>query len=226
MSESRPQRDDDADPHGRQKALTAGPFPEKADATIILVHGRGASAESILPLYDELDIKTFSVIAPQAAEQTWYPHSFLAPIEANQPYLNSALRRIDSIMWDLSHRGIISERIALMGFSQGACLILEYVARHPRRYGAVIGLSGGLIGPPETPRNYLGSLTGVRVFLGASDPDEHVPFARVIETEAALSHMGAEVELRRYPGLPHSINQDEIDGCRDLLRGMMVSRNG
>jgi len=211
------------DPHARQLVLTAGPVPEKADGTILLVHGRGASAESILSLYDEFGAEGFAAIAPQAAGGTWYPHSFLAPLDANQPYLDSALGRLDSLVDDLLARDISSERIILLGFSQGACLASEFVARHPRRYGALIGLTGGLIGPPGTPRNYPGSLAGTPVFLGTSDPDPHVPFERVEETEAVFKRMGAAVELRRYPGMPHTINDDELDVCRKLLQNVIAS---
>jgi predicted esterase len=212
-----PPQHGDLDPHARQPVLTAGPAPEKADATIILVHGRGASARDILSLYSELDVENLAAIAPQAAGNTWYPYSFLSPLEANQPYLDSALGRIDLLVNDLLGRGIPTNRIALLGFSQGACLTSEYAARHPRRYGAVMGLTGGLIGPPGTPRNYPGSLAGTPVFLGTSDPDPHVPFERVEETEVVLSRMGAKVELRRYPGMPHTINEDELEACRELL---------
>jgi len=208
------------DPHAQQPVLKAGPPPEKADGTILLMHGRGASAESILSLYDDLGAEEFAAMAPQAAGGTWYPHSFLAPLDANQPYLDSALRRLESLVADLLARGISSERIILLGFSQGACLTSEFVARHPRRYGAVIGLTGGLIGPPGTPRDYPGSLAGTPVFLGTSDPDPHVPFERVKETEAVFKLMGAKVELRRYPGMPHTINDDELDVCRELVRGV------
>jgi predicted esterase len=214
----------ESDPHANQPVLTAGPKPEQADATIVLLHGRGGSAENILSLYDELGIKNLAALAPQAAGHTWYPHSFLAPLDDNQPYLDSALARIESLVADLLDRGIPGERIALLGFSQGACLTLEFVARHARRYGAVMGLTGGLIGPPGTPRNYKGSLAGTPVFLGTSDPDPHVPFERVKETETVLSRMGATVELRRYPGLPHTINDDELAACRKLLQRVATPR--
>src|SRR4029077_6852155 len=131
---------------------------------------------------------------------------------------------LGSIVADLLARGIPSERIALLGFSQGACLTLEFAARVPRRYGAVMGLTGGLIGPPGTPRDYPGSLGGTPVFLGTSDPDPHVPFARVRETEEVLTRMGAEVELRRYPGMPHTINKDELSACRALLQSVVSTK--
>jgi predicted esterase len=211
------------DPHAGQPVLTAGPTPERADATILLVHGRGADAEGMLSLYSELGVEKLAAIAPQAAGSTWYPYSFLAPLDKNQPYLDSALNRVDSLVADLLARGILSERIILLGFSQGACLTSEFVARHSRRYGAVMALTGGLIGPPGTPRNYQGSLAGTPVFLGTSDPDPHVPFERVKETEAVLSRMGAKVELRRYPGMPHTINDDELDACRKLLKRVVAA---
>ena len=208
----------DDDPHAGQPVLTFGPAAEQADATLVLVHGRGATARSILPLYDELGLENVAAIAPQAAANTWYPNSFLTPIESNQPWLNSALQRLETIVSDLLRRGVPGDRIALLGFSQGACLTTEFAARHPRRYGAIIGLTGGLIGPPGTPRNYPGSLEGKPVFLGSSDPDPHVPFERVLETRDVLTRMGATVDVRRYPGMGHTINEDEIEACRALLR--------
>jgi len=209
------------DPHADQPVISAGANPRDAAGTLVLIHGRGASAESILSLHKVLAIENLAALAPQASEHTWYPNSFLAPIPSNQPYLDSALNRIDSIINELLALSIPSERIALLGFSQGACLTSEYVARHPRRYGAVMGLTGGLIGPPGTPRDYAGSLGGTPVFLGASDPDPHVPFDRVRETEAVFVRMGAKVEVHRYPGMPHTINQDEMDACRTLLEAMI-----
>jgi predicted esterase len=205
------------DPHANHPLLREGPAPEEAGAALILLHGRGAGAESILALHRDLRLPRVAALAPQAAGNSWYPHSFLAPIPANQPYLDSALRRVESIVTDLLARGVASDRIALLGFSQGACLACEFVARHPRRYGAVIALTGGLIGPPGTPRRYSGSLDGTPVFLGTSDPDPHVPPERVGETESVLSAMGAVVELRVYPGMAHTINADELDAARTLV---------
>jgi predicted esterase len=211
------------DPHAGQPVLAAGPPPETATATLVLLHGRGATAASMMGLYEELRIADLAAVAPQAAGHTWYPHSFLAPTESNQPYLDSALRRIESVVADLVSRGVASERIAILGFSQGACLTSEFLACHPRRYGAAMVLTGGLIGPAGTPRDYPGSLAGTPVFLGASDPDPHVPIERVRETEAVLTRMGAKVELRRYPGMAHTINEEELDACRALLRAMIVA---
>jgi predicted esterase len=214
-----------SDPHAGQPVLTAGPVPGEADAVLLLLHGRGATADSILSLHAELELPTVAAIAPQAAAASWYPHSFLAPLAANQPWLDSALRRLEALLAGLVARGMPAGRLALLGFSQGACLTLEFIARHPRRYGAVMGLTGGLIGPPGTARDYPGSLAGTPVFLGTSDPDPHVPFERVQETAAVLQRMGAGVELRRYPGMPHTVNKNELATCRSLLRSL-VSRHG
>ena len=206
------------DPHAASPVLTAGPAPEEAAGTIVMIHGRGATAESILSLLPELELEMeVAAVAPQAAGNTWYPQSFLAPLAANQPYLDSALRKIETTVSDLIARGVPGKRIALLGFSQGACLSCEFVARHPREYAAVLALTGGLIGPPGTPRNYPGSLAGTLAFLGCGDPDAHIPFARVIESGEVFTRMGATVDVRRYPGMPHTINHDEIDACRVML---------
>jgi predicted esterase len=212
------------DPHAHQPLVTAGPAPEAAAATLILVHGRGASAQSILALYPELGLADLAAVAPQAAGYTWYPYSFLAPTEQNQPYLDSALRALDNLVTDLLDRGVPAERLAILGFSQGACLTSEYVARHPRRYGAVCALTGGLIGRPGTPRDYPGSLAGTPVFLGSSDPDPHIPVDRVHETRDVFTRMGATVDMRLYPGMPHTINEEEIEACRALLEPLVTPR--
>jgi predicted esterase len=209
---------DELDVHAGQPVLSAGPQPEQASGTIILVHGRGASAEDILSLYGELDAPDFAALAPQAAGAAWYPRSFLSPMEQNQPYLDSALRRLQSLVDDLLQRGVRSEQIVVAGFSQGACLSSEFAARNARRYGGVIALSGGLIGPPGTPRDYAGSLAGTPVFLGCSDVDPHIPWARVEESAQVFQKMGAEVDLRKYPGMPHTVNDDELEAFRAVLR--------
>lgn len=206
------------DPHQDQPIARRGPSPQQASATLVMIHGRGASAGSILSLYDELGVDDIAAIAPQADGGTWYPQSFLAPLAANQPYLDSGLTRIASIVDELIAGGIATERIALLGFSQGACLTSEFIARHPRRYGAVMILTGGVIGPTGMQRDDNGDLGGTPVFLGTSVPDAHVPEIRVSETASIFQRMGASVEVRRYSGMPHTINDDEIDACRMLLR--------
>ena len=183
-----------------------------------MIHGRGATAESILSLYDAMDLPTVAAIAPQAAGGTWYPHSFLAPLAANQPWLDSALARVGGTVNDLIVRGIPSERIALLGFSQGACLASEFLVRSPRRYAAAMILTGGVIGPLDGARaTAAGSLAGTPIFLGAGEPDAHVPIARAIETATMLSAMGARVDFRRYAGRPHTVGEDELAACRSLL---------
>jgi predicted esterase len=147
----------------------------------------------------------------------------MAPLESNQPFLDSALRQVETMVSDLIRLGIASQRIALLGFSQGACLTSEFVARHPRRYGAVIAFTGGLLGPPGTPRIYPGSLAGTPVLLGSNDPDAHIPFERVKETAEVLTSMGAQLELRRYPDMPHIINDDEVEVARKLLQQVIAA---
>ena len=205
--------------HQGQPLLTGGVPLREASAAVLMLHGRGASAESILTLTQELgDPPGFAYAAPQAAGHTWYPHSFLAPLEANEPSLSSALAAVGEAVDHLRVAGIPRERIVVLGFSQGACLALEYAARHAGRYGGVVGLSGGLIGPD----GYAGSLDGTPVFLGCSDIDAHIPLARVHETDAVLQRLGGQVDTRVYPGMGHTINQDEIDAVRALLRTVVA----
>lgn len=207
--------------HGGTPARTAGVPLDGAPAVVILVHGRGASAESILELAPAFRRPDLAYRAPQAAGHSWYPLSFLAPLEANQPHLDSAIERLDEEVEAVLAAGIPAERVMLLGFSQGACLSLELAARRPRRFGAVVALTGGLIGPAGTPREYPGSLAGTPIFLGAGDPDPHVPWWRVEESADVLRNLGAEIDLRRYPGIPHTIVDDEIEAVRELLAGMV-----
>jgi len=191
---------------------------------MILVHGRGATPESMLTLAEALPVDLgFAFVAPGASESTthprsWYPHSFLAPLDANEPGLSSALARIGDAVTELATHGIPSERIILLGFSQGACLVTEFAARNARRWGAVVALTGGLIGERDTPRDYAGSLAGTPVFLGSSDRDPHVPLWRVDESAEVLDRMGAEVERRIYPGLGHTVNEDELGWVAAAMR--------
>jgi predicted esterase len=204
-------------PHGHQPVLTLGPAPSQARLGAILIHGRGASAEDILGLAHELALPDISCLAPQAAGSTWYPQSFMSPIAQNEPGLSSGLSVIEALVLRLAGDGLPPERVALLGFSQGACLALEFAARHPRRYAAVIAFSGGLIGPPGTPRDYAGGLDGTRAFLGCSDVDAHIPLERVRESSEVYRRMGAVVDERIYPRMGHTINADELDAARALL---------
>jgi len=205
-----------ADPHRGQPVLVHGPDPAVARLVIVAVHGRGASARDILSLAAELDLGDVAFVAPEAAGHAWYPYSFLAPMDENQPHLDSALALLDRVVGDLAKQ-VPRERIGLMGFSQGACLSLEYAARHARRYAAIVGLSGGVIGPPGTPRDYAGSMDATPVFLGCSDVDAHVPLERVHETAEVYGRLGASVDERIYPRMGHLVNRDEIDAARALL---------
>lgn len=206
-----------ADPHADTPALHLGPPPTEARIAVIAIHGRGASPEDILGLAAELRLDDVAFVAPQAAGSTWYPYSFLNPIAQNEPGITSGLRRIGAIIEALGGSGLTPERIGLMGFSQGACLSLEFAARHARRYCAVVGLSGGVIGPPDTPRHYQGSMDGTPVFLGCSDVDPHIPVERVHETADVFATLGATVDKRIYPRMGHVVNQDELDAVRALL---------
>ena len=192
----------------------AGAPPARAKGVVLLIHGRGATAESMLPLADVLAMPELCYLAPQAEGYTWYPQSFMAPTAANEPFLSRALERVAAIIADLLGAGIAPERLAVIGFSQGACLASETVLRNPRPYGFVGVLSGGAIGPPGTPRDYAGTLEGASVFLGCSDHDPHIPLARVKETTAVFTRMGATVTERIYPGASHGINDDEITRLR------------
>lgn len=207
------------DPHAGQPILSRGPAPAAARLVAILVHGRGASAEDILSLTHQLRAKDVAYLAPQAAGGTWYPHSFLAPIAANEPGISSGLSVLSWLVDEAASRGVQADRVVLIGFSQGACLSLEFAARHARRYAAVVGLSGGLIGPPGTPRNYSGSVDGTPVFLGCSDIDPHIPLERVHETADVFSRLGAQVDERIYPRMGHTVNRDELEAIDALLSG-------
>jgi predicted esterase len=206
------------DPHAGQRILHRGPQPQQARVTMIVVHGRGADADDILSLAAELRMSDVAYLAPQAAGNTWYPYSFLSPLEKNEPHLTSALTLIAQLVSTLNGQGISSERIGFMGFSQGACLSLEFAARNARRYAAVIGLSGGLIGPPGTPRDYSGSLDGTPVFLGCSDVDPHIPLERVHETAEVLKTLEGRVDERIYRGMGHTVNGDELKAVTALLK--------
>jgi predicted esterase len=205
-------------PHAGQPLLIAGAPLDVAKAACLMIHGRGATAESILALAQEFPHAELAYVAPQAAGNTWYPQSFLRPIESNEPALSSALALVDAVVAEMVEAGIPHEKIVLLGFSQGACLATEYAARHAQGYGGVIAFSGGLIGPEGTPRNYEGDFAGTPIFLGCSDIDSHIPLARVEETAAVFERMGATVTKRIYPGMGHTVNRDEVEFVRELIQ--------
>lgn len=191
---------------------------------MVMIHGRGATAASILTLVPAVNLPGFAYLAPQARGNTWYPNSFLAPIESNEPGITSGMQAIDDGLAHIQAAGVPLDRTILLGFSQGACLALEFGARHARRYGGVAGLSGGLIGPEGTPRAYPGSLDGTPVFLGCSDVDSHIPAARVLETAEVLRERGGQVTTRLYPGMGHTINEDEIAAVRIMMTQLSPER--
>lgn len=204
-------------PHGNMPVYSVGAPLEEASGAMIMIHGRGATAQDILMLGRELDHPDFVYLAPQAYQNSWYPYGFMNPMESNQPYLNSALRVVSGLLDHLKQKGFGTAQIMLAGFSQGACLVTEYAVRHPAQYGGIAGLSGGLIGPEGTPRDYPGELKGTPVFLGCSDVDFHIPKERVLETADVFRRMGAHVTDRLYPGMGHTVNRDEISFVRAMM---------
>jgi predicted esterase len=210
-------------PHQGQNVYTAGKDLAEAGAAMILLHGRGATAPSSLELAPLLHHETLAYLAPQAAGQTWYPYSFLNPIEQNEPGLSSGLQVLTDLLAQIEVAGIPAEKVIVGGFSQGACLASEFVARNARRYGGLLAFSGGLIGPLGTPREYAGSLAGTPIFLGCSTADFHIPAERVDETAAVLEQLGAAVTKRLYPNMGHTIIQDEIDEAQKIVQAMVAS---
>jgi predicted esterase len=197
--------------------LTRGAPLDKAHAAMIMLHGRGASAEDILSLAGELPQHGVAFLAPQAAGGTWYPNRFVMPVATNEPYLSSALETVSDLVAQINAQGIPNERILLLGFSQGACLALEYAARNPQRYGGVAALSGALIENGDQPRAYSGSLGAMPIFIGCSDADFHIPQQRVLRSEQVLRSLGANVTARLYPGMGHTVNEDEIEAVSAML---------
>ncbi len=212
--------------HEGQPLIQAGDTLEVAKAAVIMLHGRGAAAQGILSLVDEIDLPNVAYVAPQARGLTWYPHSFLAPLGDNEPALTSALEAVRNAFALVERGGLRADQTVLLGFSQGACLALEYSARNARLYGGVIGLSGGLIGTSDRPGvrppadkefDYKGSFDGTPVFLGCSDVDPHIPLARVETSADVLRKLGADVTDRIYPSMAHTINDDEILRTRAII---------
>lgn len=201
----------------KKEFITAGKELGTASHVLMMIHGRGSSAEDIISLSQYLKVDDFTLLAPQATNHTWYPYSFLAPPSQNEPWLSSALDLLNEIVHDLKAKGIVNENIYFLGFSQGACLTLEYVTRNAARYGGIIAFTGGLIGDKIYAENYRDVFSGTPVFIGTSDPDPHVPVERVNATEKILEKMNAVVTKKIYNGMGHTINQDEIDFANKIL---------
>lgn len=211
-------------PHANQPLVHTGAPLERAAAAMIMVHGRNAGPMNILSLAEALDRPQIACLAPSAAGGTWYPNSFISPRASNEPGLSSALAVIESLVVDLVRRGFPSHKIALLGFSQGACLAAEFSIRHPRRYGGVLVLSGGLIGPPGTTwDDVTATLNGTPVFLGCSDVDGHIPKERVIESGAVFARLGARVTRTLYPGMGHLVNDDEVAQVQAVLDEILAA---
>lgn len=210
-----------ADPHKDTPVFFDGETIEKAKAAVVMVHGRGSSAEEILTIASDLPGEGFLFAAPQAYNNTWYPYSFLYPAEQNEPGISSGIKKIEKVISDLNHKGIDKEKIILLGFSQGACLALEFSARNPWRYGGIAGLSGGLIGQKIFEENYSGNLNYTPVFLGCSNVDPHIPLERVNLTAEIFKKLKGDVNKRIYENMPHTINQDEISFIAHLMDSLI-----
>lgn len=204
------------DPHGDQPVVEGGVDLDDAQAAVVCVHGRGALARDMLDLAGQFDVPGVAYLAPQAAARTWYPNPFTAPMETNQPGLKSGLGRIDDLV-DRAADAVGREQVVVLGFSQGACLASEYVARNATPYGGLVVFSGGLIGPPGTPRDYGGDLDGTPVFLGCDDDDPHIAIDRVHETADVLDHLGGDVDERIYDGIGHGVVPDELDAAERII---------
>ena len=201
----------------QKNIITAGKELQPGSKVLVLLHGRGGSAEDILSLSAYLNVSDFTLIAPQASNNTWYPYSFLAPPVQNEPWLSSALALLKELVDDLYNKGVSPENIYFSGFSQGACLTLEFVTRNANKYGGVVAFTGGLIGDKIYSENYKGDFQGTPVFIGTSDPDPHVPVERVYATTNILKNMNADVTEKIYNNMGHTINQDEIENANKLV---------
>lgn len=206
------------DPHGEQPVHQKGSNLEDAAIAVILLHGRGSDAEDILSLSHYLDQDTTCYLAPDASGHQWYPQRFTVPIAHNEPFLSSALTLVDTIVKKVLSDAMPAERLVIGGFSQGACLALEYAARNPRPYGAVVALSGGLIGETLDMSRYGKDMSGMTVFLGCSDVDPHIPVSRVYDSSRIFGEAGAHVVERIYPGMPHTVNEDEMHWLQQRLK--------
>ncbi len=203
--------------HHRQPVINMSAELEDAELIVILLHGRGATAEAMMPIAEALHMEGVSFLIPQAALNRWYPNTAFGPLEANEPDLSSALGTVDSLVKEAHEKGFSDQQIAFGGFSQGACLASEYVARNARKYAGLFIFSGALIGPKGMPRNYPGSFDQMPVFIGGSDVDPWVAHDLISATANVFEKMGASVDFHTYPGMGHTVNQDEIDGVRKMF---------
>jgi phospholipase/carboxylesterase len=197
--------------------VTAGVPVEQAKTALIMIHGRGASAQSMVPLSNYLELKDVAVFAPQATNHSWYPNSFIAAVDSNQPALDSALQVIGNLVKDITDAGIPAEQIYFLGFSQGACLTLEYVTRNAQKYAGIIAFTGGLIGKDLVAGNYTGDFAQTTVLITTSDPDPHVPLKRVKESGGIMEKMNARLHVVAYPGKQHTITNEEIDLANSIF---------
>ena len=202
--------------HKKNIQLTGKPLQE-ADKALIMIHGRGAYARDILGIASHLNVQEYALFAPEATNNTWYPYSFMAPPEQNEPWLSSALNLVKEAVDAATEQGISAENIYFLGFSQGACLALEFVARNAKKFGGVVALTGGLIGDKIDQDNYTGNFNSTPIFMGTGNPDPHVPIERVKESAIILEKMNAKVHLKVYNGKSHSVSQDEIDEANRLV---------
>lgn len=200
-----------------KKIYTSGKDITEAKKALVMVHGRGAFAEDILSLAGYFNIKDYALIAPQATNNTWYPYSFLAPPKQNEPWLSSALDVLKEVVFDINEAGILPEDIFFLGFSQGACLTLEFVTRNAKKWGGVVAFTGGLIGDKIYNENYPGDFLQTPVFIGSSNPDPHVPVERVYASAVIIKNMNADITTKIYPNMGHTISRDEIEQVNTLL---------
>ncbi|QEM11497.1 alpha/beta hydrolase [Mucilaginibacter rubeus] len=201
-----------------KQVVSAGVPAEQADKAIIMLHGRGASANSIISLKDHLELDGYAIFAPQANEHSWYPYSFMAPVQNNQPALDSALEVIGELVEDIKQKGIAQENIYFLGFSQGACLTLEYITRNAGSYGGAIAFTGGLIGEQLVKENYKGDFNNTPILVTTGDPDPHVPVSRVNDSVEILKTLNADVTLKIYKGRQHTISHEELVLANEILK--------
>ncbi len=201
----------------RKNIVVSGKKIADAKNVLILLHGRGASAHDIFSLTEYFNLSEFALIAPQATNNTWYPYPFLSPPKQNEPWLSSALNVLGEIVSDIHQQNILSPNIYFLGFSQGACLMLEFITRNAKKYGGAITFTGGLIGDKIYTENYTGDFEGTKIFMGSSDIDPHVPVERVYATTNILKDMHADVTEKIYTNMGHTINEDEIQTANSLF---------